>query len=74
VRATEPGRAQFRLFCLLDKADEQEMERRGLSRPAGAVITGPAKPWRSTFDDRDYRAVRALADDYRSCNPRRIAR
>jgi hypothetical protein len=74
ARATGPGRAQFRLFCLLDRADESEMQRRGLTRPAIAVLTGLVKPWRSTFDDRDYQAVRALGDEYRATYPRRIAR
>lgn len=40
VRATGPDREQFRLFCILENADEPELNRRGLDRPAIAVITG----------------------------------
>jgi hypothetical protein len=72
VRATGPGRKQFRLFCVLENADKDELERRGLERPAIAVIAGLGKPWRTTFDDRDYRAVRTLGDDHTSHYPRRI--
>jgi hypothetical protein len=73
VRLTGPGREQFRLFCLLENADAAELERRGLLRPAIAVIAGMRKPWRTTFSERDYRDVRALGDDYRQNYPRRIA-
>jgi hypothetical protein len=73
VRATGPGREQFRLFCLLENADEEELARRGLERPAVAVITGLRKPWRTAFGERDYRAVRKLGDDHASNHPRRIA-
>jgi hypothetical protein len=73
VRATGPGREQFRLFCLLENADLSELSRRGLARPAIVVLAGLRKPWRTTFDERDYRAVRALGDDHRSSFPRRIA-
>ena len=37
------------------------------------VLTGLRKPWRTSFDERDYRAVRALGEDHRSSFPRRIA-
>ena len=40
VRASGPSREQFRLFCLLENADAQELSRRGLPGPAIAVITG----------------------------------
>ncbi len=73
VRATGPRREQFRLFCLLENADPDELVRRGLDRPAIAVITGLRKPWRTTFDERDYRSVRSLGDDHKSNYPRRIA-
>ena len=73
VRATGPGREQFRLFCLLENADADELARRGLERPAIAVITGLRKPWRTTFGERDYRAVRELGDDHAANRPRRIA-
>ena len=73
VRAAGPHREQFRLFCVLENAGEEELARRGLARPAIAVITGLRKPWRTTFDERDYRAVRRLGNDHRSNYPRRIA-
>jgi hypothetical protein len=40
IRLTGPGREQFRLFCLLENADDDELLRRGLTKPAIAVITG----------------------------------
>lgn len=73
VRGTGPLREQFRLFCLLENADEEELARRGLKRPAIAVITGLRKPWRTTFSERDYRTVRRLGADHLSQYPRRIA-
>lgn len=73
VRASGPGREQFRLFCLLENTEPSELGRRGLAGPAIVVLTGLRKPWRTTFSERDYRAVRALGDDYRSNVPRRIA-
>lgn len=72
VRATGPGREQFRLFCVLENAEEAELGRRGLERPAIAVIIGLRKPWRTTFDERDYRAVRAVGEEHLSNRPRRI--
>ncbi len=73
VRATGPSREQFRLLCLLENADDKELARRGLNRPAIAVIAGLRKPWRTTFGERDYRAVQRLGDDHTSNYPRRIA-
>jgi hypothetical protein len=73
IRITGPGREQFRLFCVLENAAPDELRRRGLPRPAIAVITGMRKPWRTTFSERDYRRVRKLGDEYRSSCPRRIA-
>jgi hypothetical protein len=73
IRLTGPGREQFRLFCLLENADDDELLRRGLRKPAIAVITGNRKPWRTTFSERDYAAVRKLGDDHRHTYPRRIA-
>jgi hypothetical protein len=67
VRVTGPGREQFRLFCLLDRDGP------GLPGPAIAVITGLRKPWRTVFTEADYLRVRSLGDDYRQCDPRRIA-
>jgi hypothetical protein len=73
VRASGPGREQFRLFCVLENADPTELRRRGLSAPAIVVVTGLRKPWRTKFSERDYRAVRVLGDDHQSNVPRRIA-
>ena len=74
VRATGPQREQFRLFCVLENADRGELARRGLGAPVIAVITGLRKPWRTTFEERDYRAVRSLGEDHKSNYPRRIAK
>jgi len=73
VRASGPGREQFRLFCVLENADPPELRRRGLLSPAIVVLTGLRKPWRTKFNERDYRAVRVLGDDHKSNVPRRIA-
>ena len=73
VRASEPGHEQFRLFCILENADENQLMRRGLPSPAIVVLDGLRKPWRTKFSERDYRAVRGLGDDHKSNVPRRIA-
>ena len=73
VRASGPGREQFRLFCILENADATELRRRGLLSPAIVVLTGLRKPWRTKFNERDYRAVRILGNDHQSNVPRRIA-
>jgi hypothetical protein len=74
VRVTGPGREQFRLFCVLENADEPELHRRGLDGPAIAAVAGMRKPHRTVFRERDYAAVRDLGDDHIRCYPRRIAR
>jgi hypothetical protein len=73
IRLTGPGREQFRLFCLLENGSPGELARRGLQRPAIAVITGMRKPWRTTFSERDYRRVRALGEAHQQNYPRTIA-
>lgn len=73
IRLTGPGREQFRLFCLLENGTEDELARRGLQRPAVAVITGMRKPWRAIFADRDCQHVRDLGDEHQRNYPRRIA-
>jgi hypothetical protein len=73
IRLTGPGREQFRLFCLLESGTSEELTRRGLTRPAIAVITGLRKPWRTAFSERDYERVRNLGDEHQSNYPRRIA-
>ncbi len=57
VRAQGPGREQFRLFCILENGTPEELARRGLSKPAIAVIAGLRKPWMTAFGDRDYAGV-----------------
>ena len=66
VRAQGPSREQFRLFCILENGAPEELARRGLSRPAIAVITGLRKPWMTAFSERDYESVRRLGDDHRA--------
>lgn len=73
IRLTGPGREQFRLFCLLENADDEELLKRGLTKPAIAVIAGMRKPWRTIFAERDYRRIRALGNKHKSEYPRRIA-
>jgi hypothetical protein len=73
VRLTGPRREQFRLFCLLENGTPAELAKRGLERPAIAVITGMRKPWRTTFSERDYQRVRVLGEEHRQNHPRRIA-
>jgi hypothetical protein len=73
IRVTGPGREQFRLFCLLENADEQTLTTRGLRGPAIAVITGMRKKTRTVFTERDYTKVRQLGSDHAEQTPRRIA-
>jgi hypothetical protein len=73
IRLTRPGREQFRLFCLLENGTGKELARRGLPRPAIAVITGMRKPWRTVFAERDYQRVRELGTGHQRNYPRRIA-
>jgi len=73
VRLTGPRREQFRLFCVLENGTQAELAKRGLERPAIAVITGMRKPWRTTFSERDYQRVRVLGEEHRENHPRRIA-
>ncbi|MGH9190521.1 MAG: hypothetical protein ACRD0Q_10895 [Acidimicrobiales bacterium] len=73
IRTQGPKREQFRLFCILENAEPEELKRRGLPGPAIAVITGMRKPWMTTFDAGDYARVRSLGNDYVTTAPRRIA-
>jgi hypothetical protein len=73
IRLSGPRREQFRVFCLLENGTNEELARRGLRRPAIAVITGMRKPWRTTFSDGDYRRVRELGTEHQQNHPRRIA-
>jgi hypothetical protein len=73
IRVTGPGREQFRLFCLLENAEERTLTARGLRGPAIAVITGMRKKTGTVFSDRDYAKVRQLGDNHIALTPRRIA-
>lgn len=73
IRLSGPRREQFRLFCLLENGTNEELARRGLQRPAIAVITGMRKPWRTTFSDGDYQRVREHGAEHKQNHPRRIA-
>ncbi len=73
IRLTEPGREQLRLFCLLENGNSDELARRGLPRPAIAVIPDMRKPWRTVFSERDYQRVRELGGEHQQNYPRRIA-
>ncbi len=73
IRVTGPGREQFRLFCVLENADERTLTARGLRGPTIAVITGMRKKTGAVFSDRDYTKVRQLGSDHTTQTPRRIA-
>ena len=72
VRASG-GRVHYRLFCLLENASAEELERRGLERPHIAVICGMEKRSGEKFSRTEYREVRDLGDDYLANFPRRAA-
>ncbi len=72
VRLTGPGRAQFRLFCLLENGTDQELHKRGLTKPTLVIITGMRKPWRKTFSPRDYKKVRLKGEQHKTEYPRNI--
>jgi Txe/YoeB family toxin of Txe-Axe toxin-antitoxin module len=74
IRITGPGRMQHRLFCILDNADREGLERRGFDGPQIAVINGLSKKSGERFSDAEYkRAVRHLGDDYLKSIPRSVA-
>jgi len=73
ILLTGPGREQLRLFCLLENGTSDQLARRGLPRPAIAVITGMRKPWRTVFSERDYQHVQELGREHQQNYPRRIA-
>jgi hypothetical protein len=74
IRVTGPGREQFRLFCMLENAEERTLTARGLRGPAIAVITGMRKKTATVFSGRDYAKVRRLGSEHIAQTPRRIAR
>ena len=68
IRVDGPKREHFRLFCLL----ERDGANVGLKGPSIVIITGMSKPFRTTFRDRDYEAVRNLGDEYKNRKPRSV--
>lgn len=74
IRLTGPGREQFRLFCLLENASDEELRRRGLTKPAIAVLDGRRKPWRTVLSARDPKRQRDGQPDRPSvgCSERTI--
>jgi hypothetical protein len=67
IRVQGPGREHFRLFCLLDNDGP------GLPGPAVVALDGRRKAHMTKFSPSEYSAIRNLGDDYKSCDPRRIA-
>jgi hypothetical protein len=67
VRVDGPGRAHYRLFCLLDYAAV------GVERPLLVVIDGATKAFRTTFSAAVYHRVQALGDEYLARNPRSLS-
>jgi hypothetical protein len=73
IRLTGPGREQFRLFCLLENGTDDELLKRGLVKPAIAVIDARRKLWRTVLGPVDYRAVKKVGEEHKRQFPRRIA-
>jgi hypothetical protein len=73
IRLTGPGRRQYRLFCILDSADAEGLQKRGFDQPQIAIIDGMVKDSGEKFSDRDYGRVRRLRAEYCRCFPRCIA-
>ena len=73
VRASGPGREQFRLFCVLRTPTTPSSCAGACPHRPSSFLTGLRKPWRTKFNEREYRAVRALGDDHMSSVPWRIA-
>jgi hypothetical protein len=73
IRVKGPGRMHYRLFCMLENGSAEQLRERGFDAPQIVVLTGMAKANGQRFSEADYRAVRAIGDDYRRCFPRRIA-
>ncbi|MCA9593762.1 MAG: hypothetical protein KC776_10645 [Myxococcales bacterium] len=68
IRVNGPKREHFRLFCLLERGGVDV----GLKGPSIVIITGMSKKFRTTFRNRDYEAVRELADEYKKRTPRSV--
>jgi hypothetical protein len=66
VRVDGPGRRHYRLFCRLD------YQAVGVAKPLLVVIDGREKAFRTELSMADYRAVRAMGDEYFARNPRSL--
>jgi hypothetical protein len=66
VRVSGRHRVHHRLFCLIDLAAQ------GAVKPWLVVVTGMSKPFRTTFSQADYLAVRLLGGEYLTRNPRSV--
>jgi hypothetical protein len=74
IRVTGPGRQHYRLFCVLDNGNAEELAERGFDQPQIAVINGLVKANATLFTDTEYeRSVRRFGEDYLATLPRRIA-
>ncbi len=69
VRVDGPKRRHYRLFCVL----ERDGESLGLDGPSIVIITGMSKPFRTTFRERDYKAVRELGGECKKRKPRSVS-
>ena len=69
VRVNGPKRRHYRLFCVLERMGQDV----GLGGPSIVVLTGKDKAFRTKLTSADYTEVRAVADDMRSSNPRKVS-
>ncbi len=60
----------YRLFCVL----ERDGANVGLGGPSIVLIDGRSKKYRTTISAREYKGVRALADEYLRRRPRSVLR
>lgn len=73
VRATGPGRRQYRLFCRLENGSIEHLQRCGFDRPQLVVIAGMIKPNAKLFSDREYeKHVRVHGERYLETYPRPV--
>lgn len=63
------GRWHWRLFAVLERRNDVA----GLPGASVVLIAGMRKPYLTVFDDGDYAEVAALAREFSSTTPRRIA-
>ncbi len=74
TRVAGPCRQHYRLFCLLNDGNPDDLAALGFDRPQIETINGMVKPNAALFNDSEYRKhVRDLGNDYIASHPRRIA-